>query len=679
MDVNSPEQGQLDPDTQQIVSGLRRRQQAAPSISAFRQQGPSSSQYPQNQAYANNQGVMSMANSSFTTPPFAHNPILQRPPTNAGLATQPSFPYRYGQAQQRESTYIPFPDALSDSDFTLNDSQIHPFQSEQLAPAYNPLPFTHHGANTTQPQSMPSVAEGPTSAFIGSSSPLDTATIELQSMTTVPALGTDGLRFSSRATASETCDLLYREVFEIKDGDVIEVEQNERQHVKSFVKALKHKGFMAAPDTRMVGRGVMKTLNATEKQAWGHWQIGACKSVETRMSQPNADVNLERRAWEVFDEIVKAHKVGFRLSSLTKDDKSKCSQRIKEALQMIESHAILRQKILDGDKLSDFAVNPEDYARRTRTHHYNNADRAAKLKAEKAAKEVRERAAAAAGQAGAGNTGGGQTVPTAGPGTPHGRRAVSSTGAVARCSMPRKDLRLLKGALKGEKTVPGAKGTGDGEGPPRAASATLPAAAAAAEEAGAFSDGNDLRDRPSTHPLSGSSSDHPGMFQPQPTQLQVQEVSHSPIADISELFDFSSNWDVSSAMSPLSLEVSRYDTSSVAGGSDLRTSGIGGGDTFEHTHVPLSTQSQLRYGEVAAHSNQRAATTYGVYGAGILDPDNPALPSMQGQLHRGEVSGSPNQHATAIHDARGAVPTGGSTEQAQASVSPITRKRPRIE
>jgi hypothetical protein len=98
MDVNSPEQGQLDPDTQQIVSGLRRRQQAAPSISAFRQQGPSSSQYPQNQAYANNQGMMSMANSSFTTPPFAHNPILQRPPTNASLATQPSFPYRYGQA-----------------------------------------------------------------------------------------------------------------------------------------------------------------------------------------------------------------------------------------------------------------------------------------------------------------------------------------------------------------------------------------------------------------------------------------------------------------------------------------------------------------------------------------------------------------------------------------------------
>jgi hypothetical protein len=188
---------------------------------------------------------------------------------------------------------------------------------------------------------MPSVAEGPTSAFIGSSSPLDTATIEPQSMTTVPALGTDGLRFSSRATASETCDL-YREVFEIKDDDVIKVEQNERQHVKSFVKALKHKGFMAAPDTRMVGRGVMKTLNATEKQAWGHWQIGACKSVETRMSQPNADVNLERRAWEVFDEIVKAHKVGFRLSSLTKDDKSKFSQRIKEALQTIESHAILR-------------------------------------------------------------------------------------------------------------------------------------------------------------------------------------------------------------------------------------------------------------------------------------------------------------------------------------------------
>jgi hypothetical protein len=185
-----------------------------------------------------------------------------------------------------------------------------PWLDQTLQPTYN---------HPNQPEERPSTAHS------GDASSDNAAIIEPQSTTMLPAPGTDGLRFSSRATASETCDLLYREVFEIKDDDVIEVEHNKRQHVKSFVKALSYKGFMAAPDTRPVGKNQKKTLNAAEKQAWIDWQNGACKSVDIRMAQPNADVNLERRAWEIFDEIVKAHSVGFRLSNLIKDDESKCS------------------------------------------------------------------------------------------------------------------------------------------------------------------------------------------------------------------------------------------------------------------------------------------------------------------------------------------------------------------
>jgi hypothetical protein len=518
---------------------------------------------------------MFMANSSYTTPSFTHASTLQVPPTEAGLVFQPSFTYGYGQAQQHGSTYIPFPDALSDSDFTLNNAQSNSFQSEQLAPAYTPLPSTHHSANTTQPQSMPSVAEGPGSSFIDLSSPIDATTIEPQSMTTVPAPGPDGLRFRSRATASETCDLLYREVFRIKNDDVIEVEQNKEQHVKSFVKALNHKGFMAAPDTRMVGKGEMKTLNATEKQAWVHWQIGACKSVEIRMAQPNADLNLERRAWEVFDEIVKAHNVGFRLSSLTKDAKSKCSKRIKEALQVIESHAILRQKILDGDKLSDFAVNPEDYARRTRTHHYNNAERATKLKT---AKDARERAAAAAVQAGTGNASGGPTAATAGTGTIKGRRTASSTGAVARRAMPRKDLRLLKkGAPMGGKTKSDAKGTGDDGALPTAvgtASETL-TAAMVEEETG-----------------------HSDLFLPEPAQLQGQEISHPPPPGVKDFVGFPDIWSRSSALRPPSPGSTGYSISA-----DYFPPGVGGSNIFENSQVSHNIQNQPRHREVAEFVN----------------------------------------------------------------------------
>jgi hypothetical protein len=591
---------------------------------------------------------MAIANSSFATPSFTHTSALQRPPTEASLAFQPSFPYGYRHAQQRESTYIPFPDPLSDYEFALNNAQNNTLQSEQLAPAYTPLPSAHQSANITQPQSMASHAEGPGS-FIDSSSLLDTTTIEPRSMTMVPAPGPDGLRFRSRATASETCDLLYREVFKIKNDDVIEVEQNERQHVQSFVKALNHKGFMAAPDTRMVGKGEMKTLNATEKQAWLHWQIGACKSVEIRMAQPNADVNLERRAWEVFDEIVKAHNVGLRLSSLSKDAKSKCSQRIKEALQVIESHAILRQKILDGDKLSDFAVNPEDYARRTRTHHYNNAERAAKLKA---AKDAREGATAAAGQAGAGNASGGPTAATAGTGTSQGRRAASSTGAVARRSMPRKHLKLLKKeeASKGDKTKSGATVIGT-------ASETL-TAAMAEEQTG-----------------------NPDLFLPEPVQLQGQEISRPPPLGINDFIDFPDNWSMSSALRPPSPGSTGYSISNVANGADYFPSGFGSGNISEHRQASPDMPNQLRRGEVADSVHQRAASSYDAYGVGSLAQANQALPRMQGQRHRVGVTGYPNQLATATYDTYGAVPTGGPTEHSQASVSipkESTRKRPRI-
>jgi len=647
MNANFPEMEPLDPNAQKAFDDLIRQQQARPA-STNRQQGLPSSQYPQSQTYVNNQR-MAMANSSYTTPSFTHASTLQIPPTEAGLGFQPSFPYGYGQAQQHGSTYIPFPDALSDSDFILNNAQSNSFQSEQLAPAYTPLPSTHHSANTTQPQSMPSVAEGPGSSFIDLSSPIDATTIEPQSMTTVPAPGPDGLRFRSRATASETCDLLYREVFEIKNDDVIEVEQNKEQHVKSFVKALNHKGFMAAPDTRMVGKGEMKTLNATEKQAWVHWQIGACKSVEIRMAQPNVDVNLERRAWEVFDEIVKAHNVGFRLSSLTKDAKSTCSKRIKDALQVIESHAILRQKILDGDKLSDFAVNPEDYARRTRTHHYNNAERAAKLKA---AKDAREGATAAAGQAGAGNASGGPTAATAGAGTSQGRRAASSTGAVARRSMPRKDLKLLKKeeASKGDKTKSGATVIGT-------ASETL-TAAMAEEQTG-----------------------NPDLFLPEPVQLQGQEISRPPPLGINDFIDFPDNWSMSSALRPPSPGSTGYSISNVANGADYFPSGFGGGNISEHRQASPDMPNQLRRGEVADSVHQRAASSYDAYGVGSLAQANQALPRMQGQRHRVGVTGYPNQLATATYDTYGAVPTGGPTEHSQASVSipkESTRKRPRI-
>jgi hypothetical protein len=578
--------------------------------------------------------------------------------------------------------------------------------------------------NTTQ--STLARAQGPRNDTTRSSPPHNgdassdsAAIIEPRSTTLVPAPGSDGLRFSSRRAASETCDLLYREGFKIEDDDVIEVEKNKRQHVKSLVKALNRKDFMAAPNTRSVGKGEEKTLDAADKQAWVDWQNGACENVKSRMTQPNADVNLERRAWEMFDEIVKAHNVGLRHSSLTKDKKSICSQRLAEGLQVIESHAILRQKILDGDKLSDFAVNPQAYARATRLHLWNNHGRAEKSKAEKAARE--QAAAASAGQTDTSNTSGGQTAPTAGTGTSHGRRAATSTGAVARRAMSSKDLKQLKkGAPKGRCTNSVARGTGDDGVPLKTVETTsaTPPAATAEGEMGPVLGENDRHARPSTPPFSRSSSDFVGMFRPEPMHLQGQEISHASPPSVNGGFNPHDNWSMSPAMRPGPLGMVGYSVGSGVDGAGIFTSGIGRGSTFENYQAPFnsqnhlrrtgvaddpnqravrtygagsfnqdkqalpSMQSQLHRGEASGNSNQRAATAYDVYGASNLSQGIHALPNMQSQLHRGEVAGYSDPRVTATYGTYGAALIGGPTQRSQSLVNgpeDHTRKRPRID
>jgi hypothetical protein len=588
------------------------------------------------------------------------------------------------QAQPHDNDILLTPTQTHDHLSRTNQATTHAYYNTNQSKGYSPIEDLFPGLdhNTTL-----AGAQGPRNDTTRSSPPHNgdassgsAAIIEPRSMTLVPAPGSDGLRFSSRRAASETCNLLYREGFKIEDDDVIEVEKNKRQHVMSLVRALNHKAFMAAPDTRPIGKGEEKTLDAAEKQAWVDWQNGACENVKIRMAQPNADVNLERRAWEVFDEIVKAHDVGLRHSSLTKDSESKCSQRLTECLQVIQDHAILRQKILDGDKLSDFAVNPQAYARATRLHLWNNHGRAEKLKAEKAARV--QAAATAAGQAGTGNTSGSQTALTADTGISHGRRAATSTGAVARRAMSTKDLKQLKkGEPKGRGTGSGAKGTGDDGVPLKTAGATsaTPPAAAAEGETGIVLGENHGHARPSNPPFSRSSSDFIGMFRPGPVHLQGQEISHAPPASINGGFDLPDNWDMSPSMRPGPLGMVGYNVSSGVDGAGFFTSGIRHGSTFENYQAPLNSQNHLRRAGVADDPSQRAVHTYGT---GSFIQDNQALPSIQSQLHRGEAAGYSDQRATATHGTYGAAPIGGPTKHSQSLVNgpkDHIRKRPRIE
>lgn len=256
-----------------------------------------------------------------------------------------------------------------------------------------------------------------------------------QTSLAVPSPGPDGLHFNDRVTASATMDFQFRENLKnVKDDDVEDVKRNTRVHVAKLRNAFKVKGFMAPPLQRNATGSTTIPTGAQEHLDWNQWQQGAQAVVDVHLEQKYADAHAESRAWEIFDEIVKVHTMGFRNTKQTKDRKSKCSKRIAEADRVIREYALVRQKLLDGDKIMDFACNPQGYADTTVRSMTNNRSRARK-------------------QGVSNNTGN----------KPDGRRGAVKAGAIAKRYNGSKAVAKMKGpkAVKeGSKDVAQAEGEG---------------------------------------------------------------------------------------------------------------------------------------------------------------------------------------------------------------------------
>jgi hypothetical protein len=99
--------------------------------------------------------------------------------------------------------------------------------------------------------------------------------------------------------------------------------------------------------------------------------------VEINLSQPHAEELVELRAWEIIEEMIKIHRVGYRFTSPTMDQKLTCSGRIAKALQIIKDYAIVRKKLLENDRIPDFCVGPKQYAGTTVVNLWSNCNKAA--------------------------------------------------------------------------------------------------------------------------------------------------------------------------------------------------------------------------------------------------------------------------------------------------------------
>jgi hypothetical protein len=225
---------------------------------------------------------------------------------------------------------------------------------------------THSVSNVANPSSLAQPSNIPIASA---------ATIPAREKTALPSLGHDGLYFDSYTDAFETVELLLRESLEFAAEDVAVVERDKRQRVKSIVDALLDTGYGAAPDSWKGENNEIKPLDALQKQDWHDWQQKSCGVVELYMEGTYANETVEYRAWEVFNEIVKVHRTGNRFTGQSVDVGSKCSQSIELAVKYIRDYAIVREKLLNGDNISDFAACPRSYAETTFRSRRNNYGR----------------------------------------------------------------------------------------------------------------------------------------------------------------------------------------------------------------------------------------------------------------------------------------------------------------
>jgi hypothetical protein len=196
--------------------------------------------------------------------------------------------------------------------------------------------------------------------------------------------------FDSCDHARAERDRLFRKPLAIAGDDVEEVDQHRGRYVLAIVKALRHKDFLPPPETKKTraknadGTKAKKTaaelivnLSDSDKAKWLKWQQDGQAKVEAHLDQPKrkADTLFHYQAWEVVSEVIKIHRQGFLFTNKKTDEELKCSARIEEAVRVIKGYALVRSKLLDGDKISNFCISPQAYAKVTVEAFWNNSGR----------------------------------------------------------------------------------------------------------------------------------------------------------------------------------------------------------------------------------------------------------------------------------------------------------------
>jgi len=241
---------------------------------------------------------------------------------------------------------------------------------------------TYHQAPPQMRTRNSEIAEDVQSPSHGSpTQPAGASTGEHSPSSEHPTSESNGLRFESFEDATAMRErLLRRPMRPMPNDDVEEVEENKHVHVLSIVEALKYKGFLPLPppETKKPKKKAPEPTEdeiAAKRVKFQNWQKDSQEVVEVHLSQPHADEVFEICAWEVFDEIIKIHHEGFRLTNQTKNLTLICSARIEQAVQVIKDYSRVRCRLLERQKIPDFGISPFHFAKKTHDSHKNNSGR----------------------------------------------------------------------------------------------------------------------------------------------------------------------------------------------------------------------------------------------------------------------------------------------------------------
>lgn len=192
------------------------------------------------------------------------------------------------------------------------------------------------------------------------------------------AHGPQVAQFSSYEVAATAYERLYRQGLELPLDDVDAVAQAPQSHVQSLMDALSHLGHMEPPtewSTIMNKKKLRVTTTQVQRDDFSDWQERAEASLRQSHQQPNFDTEVAFRAWSIFREMIEVHRTGFRFTKQAKAKNLKCSDRIKAGVKIIKDYALIRKKLLEGDKIHDFCTNPKAYADTAVRHLRNNNTR----------------------------------------------------------------------------------------------------------------------------------------------------------------------------------------------------------------------------------------------------------------------------------------------------------------